>query len=85
MSLYLAYRAQMEPKLWAFAGLSLGLLAMTRPEGVAVAGLLCLGALLAHGGAAWRMGVVAGAIVVGMEVFRWSYYGALVPNTFMPA
>lgn len=82
LSLSLGYRAGSNPGSWPWAGGCLGLLAMTRPEGVAVAALLCLGAGMAYGRSALTMGLAAGMVVAGMEVFRWSYYGALVPNTF---
>ncbi len=68
---------------WA-AGLALGLLGATRPEGVLVAGLLAA-AVLARGDLRRRSAPVLVPIVaiVGLvEAFRWHAYGALVPNTF---
>ncbi len=68
----------------ATAGVCLGLLAATRPEGVLVGGL-AVGILLAGGpgrGAALRMVVPFGLLVGGVEVFRFGYYGAFVPNTY---
>lgn len=62
----------------AQAGLALGLLAMTRPEGVLVGALLCAAGMRRS----WRTGAVFVLVVAGMEAFRWSTYGALVPNTF---
>lgn len=67
---------------WAGAGLVLGLLAMTRPEGVLVGGLVLGAAALARPRRCWPALLVFGLLVGGMELFRWLYYGALVPNTF---
>ena len=69
---------RLERRAWVAAGLALGALAMTRPEGVLVAGLLSLAALPRS----WRVGAVVGVLIGGMELFRWHHYGALVPNTF---
>lgn len=65
------------------AGVLLGLLAMTRPEGVAVGALLCGFMLLVspHRNAIWA--IAPFAILVGaMEWFRFTTYGEWVPNTF---
>jgi len=67
---------------WCSAGLVFGLLAMTRPEGVLVGALLLGAAGLVHLRRSWLALAVFGAMVVGLELFRWRYYGALVPNTF---
>ena len=64
------------------AGLGLGALAATRPEGVLVGSLFCGAGLWYFGRRAW-VGIAAfGVLVASMEWFRWSYYGAWVPNTF---
>ncbi len=65
-------------------GILLGLLGMTRPEGV-LAGLLLCGLLLLQRSTrqqALRMLVPFALILAATEAFRWSYYGALVPNTY---
>ncbi|GEM_PF-1368923 len=67
--------------VWA-CGLLLGALAMTRPEGVLVGGLLCAAAIQSVGRRSWPMILMFAVAVVGLEWFRWAYYGALVPNTF---
>ncbi|MBI3977525.1 MAG: glycosyltransferase family 39 protein [Chloroflexi bacterium] len=71
------------------AAVVFGLAALTRPEGV-----LFFGVALLHAAAAqWRRGrwrpawlaawcACFGALVVPHLVWRWSYYGYLVPNTF---
>ncbi len=65
-------------------GVLLGLLGMTRPEGV-LAGMLLVGLLLLQRSTrqqALRMLVPFVLIMAATEAFRWSYYGALVPNTY---
>lgn len=76
------HAAPSRPGYWSGAGAALGLLAMTRPEGVAVAGFVSCAVAFTHGGRAWRVVLVAGILIAAMEVFRLAYYGALVPNTF---
>jgi hypothetical protein len=75
-------------KSW-FTGILLGLAAMTRPEGVLVAGVCGLHILLASyraGSIAWRRLIaLAGgflAIFGPYYVWRFSYYGYPLPNTF---
>ena len=67
------------------AGLLLALLAATRPEGVLVAGLLCLAVLSARR-LRWRAAVLvvvpAALGVLSLELFRLLWFGALLPNTF---
>lgn len=63
-------------------GVLLGALAMTRPEGVLVGGLLCAAGVWFIGRRSWPMIALFALAVVGLEWFRWRYYGALVPNTF---
>jgi|CXWL01.1.fsa_nt_gi hypothetical protein len=57
---------------------------LTRPEGALLAGLLGLGAL--PRGPARRARATAacayGAFVIGLTVFRWLHFDALLPNTF---
>lgn len=65
-------------------GVVLGLLAMTRPEGVAVAGVLCGYGILARDRIRPVLAMIApcAVIILSMEAFRWLTYGELVPNTF---
>jgi hypothetical protein len=63
-------------------GAVLGLLALTRPEGVAVGGLLCFAFALVSRRRAVRLAAPFLLTVVAVEAFRWWTYGALVPNTF---
>ncbi|MCZ6715346.1 MAG: hypothetical protein O7B29_15510 [Deltaproteobacteria bacterium] len=63
-------------------GVALGLLALTRPEGVAVGGLLCLALAVSDLRRAARLAAPFLLTVVTVEAFRWWTYGALVPNTF---
>jgi hypothetical protein len=78
--------------LWAAAAgrTGLALLAactatLTRPDGALVAGV-ALGALLVSGRRDPRRVLVAGALFAGLllghTLFRLSYYGSLLPNTF---
>lgn len=66
----------------AAAGLALGALAATRPEGVLLGGLLALGAAVADRPRFLRTAGVYGLSVAALEAFRWTTYGSLVPNTF---
>ena len=68
-------------------GISLGLAALTRPEGYLLAAVFGLTALVQ----AWRQGLWRGwglavawgaAFVVPHMIFRLAYYGDIVPNTF---
>lgn len=73
---------QLQRSRFASAGLVLGALAATRPEGILAGGLLALGGV----GLDRKRGMVGlavfGAAVIAVEAFRWATYGALVPNTF---
>jgi len=62
----------------------LGLLALSRPEGVLAGGLICAWVLLSRPGRAVAVRIVAPFVVMvaALESFRLAYYGALVPNTF---
>ncbi len=62
-------------------GVLLGLLAMTRPEGVLLGGLV-IAAMASRLRTAILVAVPFGLICAGMEGFRLAYYGELVPNTF---
>ena len=66
------------------AGVLLGLLAMTRPEGVLVAGALWAGAVAVPTARRAAVAIVApcALLVAGMELFRLVYFGDLLPNTF---
>lgn len=59
----------------------LGLLAMTRPEGVLLGGLAVL-VFTRRPRVALRVAVPFALIVGGMQAFRLAYYGELLPNTF---
>lgn len=66
--------------LWA--SLVLGLLALTRPDG-----LYFLGASVAirwrlDRKLPWRLLVLAVPMILVHEAWRWAYYGSLLPNTF---
>ncbi len=66
------------------AGSLLGLLAMTRPEGVLVAAALCAGAVAVPSARRAAIAIAApfAVLVAGMELFRLLYFGDLLPNTF---
>jgi len=65
-------------------GVLLGLLGMTRPEGVLV-GLLFLGLMALWPETRrnlWRAALPFALLIGALELFRWRTYGALVPNTY---
>lgn len=64
------------------AGLVLGLLGATRPEGVLVGALLVGLAVATRGRPAAGLAGSWAVAVGALEAFRLAYYGALVPNTF---
>jgi hypothetical protein len=72
--------------LRALRVLVLLLLAVTRPEGPAVAALLLLIGPFTRGSArrrrAWTEAVVFGVLFGTYFIWRWSYFGAPFPNTF---
>jgi hypothetical protein len=73
---------QLSRRHYRAAGLAVGALALTRPEGVLLGGLLSLAAWqMDRMRGRWTLGVFALA-VLGVEAFRLRYYGAWVPNTF---
>ncbi len=81
----LVYRLRRdELRIGAVTGLVGGALFATRPDGALVVAALGL-LVLRHGGireVARMPGVwTLAAVVLGVEIFRWSYYGALVPHT----
>jgi arabinofuranosyltransferase len=70
------------------AALALGALAMVRPEGVLLSALL-IGALLWSsytGAVPWRWTLALAVLVLlplgAVTLWRWSVYGALLPNTY---
>lgn len=71
------------PAQFAVAGLLAALLAMTRPEGF---GYVALGCFLAarSGGLRAALAYLAPVVAVALPwfVWRWSYYGYPLPNTF---
>lgn len=65
-------------------GVWLGLLGMTRPEGV-LAGLLLLGLMALWPETrrgVWRAALPFALLIGALELYRWRTYGALVPNTY---
>lgn len=72
---------------WFIPGVLLGLLAITRPDGVLFAGSLALGLILRDGLTrqtlqfAARIISIPFALLVVHTIFRLTYYGSLVPNT----
>jgi len=76
--------ARSQGRLDASLGILLGLAFAVRPDGLLFAGALALLAWRRHGfKPVLRMsgGWIFLAVVLVVELFRWSYYGALVPNT----
>jgi len=76
--------ARTDGRLDASLGVLLGLAFAVRPDGLLFAGALALLAWRRHG--ATRVFRMAGGwtflgLASAVELFRWSYYGALVPNT----
>jgi hypothetical protein len=82
--------AETEPRALRRAGIALAAAAMTRPEGILVAGMLLLARLACNvisrhrfagwaelRGAAWFLGLWA-----PWFAWRWLYYGFPVPNTY---
>ena len=57
-------------------------LVLVRPEGAAVVALLAAPHLARHPRETWRAVSVPAATLVGVLVWRWLTYGALVPNTW---
>jgi arabinofuranosyltransferase len=82
LSLERAAAARHSQRAAVHAGLVLGLLALTRPEAALFGGLLCLAML----GCGWRRAAAAAlpfaATIGALEIFRLTYYGQLLPNTF---
>jgi hypothetical protein len=76
--------ARAEGRLNAAVGLLLGAAFAIRPDGLLFAGALALLAWRRNGFApVLRMsgGWIFLVVVLAVEIFRWSYFGALVPNT----
>ena len=67
------------------AGLLLGLAAITRAEGIVPVGLLLVGGLVwRRGGGPWRgAALLAFAIWGAWFLWRWWYYGSLLPNSVL--
>ena len=88
LSVLLAIRAKDANSVQVCVGLgvSLGLLAMTRPEGILIAGILFLEQLPGIvRNRDWRRllsAAVFAAIFLPYFLWRWNYYGFLLPNTF---
>ncbi len=74
--LFVAGLAALEVRRPWLAGAALGLLVLSRPEGLLAA------ALLVVLWRSWRAGLLVVACAIGLEVFRLSVYGEWLPNTF---
>ncbi len=76
------------PARFPWSGMALGLAALTRPEGVLIAGIVFLfdgvRALRTRriGAARWGRWSIVAACVLGQLAFRLAYYGDPLPNTF---
>jgi arabinofuranosyltransferase len=71
---------------WLLASVSLGLLCLTRPDGLLIAGGVGLGVLLARPGRAslglaLRLAIFPALLSACQLLFRWIYYHDTVPNT----
>jgi hypothetical protein len=66
------------------AGVVCGLLCLARPEGLMFGPLFALRVAWVRPG--WRRAIallaIPAAFIAGLMLWRWSYYGALLPNTF---
>ena len=85
----LFWRALLDGRV-GLAGLALGGLMWTRPDGFVYAGALAAGTWLFPGaerrlrGSEWlRLAVIAGVIYTPWFAWAWSYYGSPVPNTIL--
>lgn len=85
----LLWRALLDGRT-GLAGLALGGLMWTRPDGFVYAGALAVGAWLFRGPEGrlrwsdWlRIAVIAGFIYTPWFVWAWSYYGSPIPNTIL--
>jgi hypothetical protein len=82
----LTFREAAEPDRVPWSGLVGGLAALTRPEGILIYGLLQLTRVLhkrqRQPETVW-VGWTVFALLVGSHlVYRWTFYGDIVPNTF---
>jgi hypothetical protein len=82
---------ELETRRWRGSGLLFACLALTRPEGAYLFLLSTAALLLAEGGTShgWRHArrhalnaVLVGAVLAAYLLWRSSYYGELLPNTF---
>lgn len=82
-------RGQDERKLLAAAAL-LGLAYLTRPDAIIPAALIFTYVFLMSGWMTWRrrlvlllqMGGILALFGIGYQIFRWNYYGEMLPNTY---
>lgn len=84
----LAFR-EAHQKKGAWTGVVLGLLALSRPEGIAFAGCVGVWWVLVHlrtrpfpWGQTFAIAVRAAVIVCSYMAIRWLYFGELLPNTY---
>lgn len=89
LATYIALRCREETvPSWAF-GLCLGLMTLTRPDASLQALVLLAFPLWEswHDKRIWRRVILEGLafalLPLALEYFRWSYYGQLVPNTYV--
>jgi hypothetical protein len=81
-----AWRALLDHRP-ALAGVALGAVMWTRPDGFIYVGALALAVTLIRGDTPWKfrdwlvVAAVAAAIYTPWFVWAWSYYGSPVPNT----
>lgn len=65
-----------------FAGACVGLLTVTRADGIIAAGALALTALIVRKRIPWRGGITAALIIATWYFFAWAYFGSPLPQTF---
>lgn len=65
-----------------FAGVCVGLLTVTRADGIIAAVVLALTALIVRKRIPWRGGITAVLIIAAWYFFAWAYFGSPLPQTF---
>jgi len=65
-----------------WAGVCVGLLTITRADGILAAGALAITALIARKRIPWKGGITAAIIIAAWYFFAWSYFGSPLPQTF---
>ncbi len=88
LAVVLAWRALLDHRP-VLAGVALGALMWTRPDGFIYFGALAVATLLVRGDQPWKFkdwlvtAVVAAAIYTPWFAWAWAYYGSPVPNTIL--